>query len=434
MIDTLIQVPKAPSKYDIIPIHNSDRGTFKLCRRRWDWSSPMRNNLMTDVEQSGVYMPFWFGSGIHWALKMYYDPALKHDLVETFKTWWDVQWNGGIISGDWLETVYDRNPRAGTMNRVDDGVRFFPFPNNDIPVLVGSSAPVVYKVKGLQDLIPMAEVEREDFESHLQLGVGMLTFYREWCKLNDNFTVIAAEHTFSVPIYDPVHDSIMRRVDPRDGVEKEVHLRGTQDAIVQGNETGKYGILEHKSAVSIDEDYFTKLDKDDQCTNYMFAAQVEANLYNLPYKNIEFVLYNALRKAFPRKPTITTRGLVSIDRKNESTTYEMLMETIRELGMEEYAEAEPKLASYIEYVRDQGDSQFIIRQPVFRNDFELRACGERAYMEADDMLDPKIKIYPNPTGSRSCLLCPFRAPCIAKDDGSDWDMMLNDMFIKNWSR
>src|SRR4051812_5729556 len=95
-----VNLPVIPSKHDIIPIHASDRGTFKSCRRRWDWSSPMRNNLAPKPEEHGVVMPLWFGSGIHWALRHYYDPLLKRDPVETFKTWWDIQWNGGYVTED----------------------------------------------------------------------------------------------------------------------------------------------------------------------------------------------------------------------------------------------------------------------------------------------------------------------------------------------
>src|SRR5215831_11770922 len=146
----------------------------------------------------------------------------------------------------------------------------------------------------------------------------MLNFYKDYAARNDGFKVIAAEHTFSIPIYDPVTDGIMRRIDVRDGVEKEVHLRGTTDAVIQGNETGKYGILEHKTAGSVEEEYFDKLEMDEQCTSYMFSAQVEANLHDLPYKKIEFVLYNVLHKAYPRMPTITSRGDISINRQTES--------------------------------------------------------------------------------------------------------------------
>lgn len=404
-------VPSAPSKYDVIPIHASDRGTFKSCRRKWDWSSPMRNNLAPKPEEHGISMPLWFGSGIHWALKHYYDPTLKRDPVEVFKTWWDIQWNGGTINEAWLETSPDRDPQ---------------------PLQTDGNTPL-YKVKGLEDILPMAEVEREEFEAHLELGVGMLTFYREYAKNHDKFTVITAEHTFSVPIYDFDNDCEMMAIDPRDGELKPVHLRGTQDAIIQDDETDKYGILEHKSAISIDDEYFVKLDKDEQCTTYMFAGEVEAKVHGLPYNNIEFTLYNALRKAFPKPPTITSRGDISVNRATESTTYEMLMKAIDEIGMTDLWQYDEKLSKYIDYVKEKGDEQFIVRTPVYRNRHEIFSCGQRVYQEAKDMLN-NPSIYPNPTGQWNCLRCIFRAPCIAMDDGSDWQMMLDDQFEKNRNR
>jgi hypothetical protein len=279
----------------------------------------------------------------------------------------------------------------------------------------------------------MSAVQEEEFHIHHDLGVGMLTFYKEYAARNDNFTVIAAEHTFSVPIYDFANDCELVAIDIRDGQEKPVHLRGTQDAIIQDNDTGKYGILEHKTAASINEDYFLKLDKDEQCTTYMFAGEVEAKVHGLPYTEIDFVLYNALRKTFPRWPTITSRGDISVNRQSESTTYDMLMKTIEDMGMGDTWQEFEKLRGYVEYVRDSGDEQFVIRNPVRRNRHEIFSCGERVYMETRDMLNSP-SIYPNPTGNWSCLKCIFRPPCIAKDDGSEWEWMLDEQFEKNHNR
>lgn len=402
---TLIVPPKAPSKFVVIPIHASDRGTFKKCRRRWHWTSPMRENLSVSASEHGIYFPLWFGSGIHWALKQYYDPALKRDLIETFKTWYDIQWNGGVISEDWLEITYDRQPQ-----QVKDG----------------------WKVRGLYDILPAPDLDGDTFEEHLDLGIGMLTFYRDYAERNDNFTVIAAEHTFSVPILDFDGNTVIR-TDVRDGKSKEVHLRGTMDAIIQDNDTGKFGILEHKSAISIGEEYFEKLDKDEQCTTYMYAGEREATIHGLPYTKIDFVLYNALRKAYPKPPTITQRGLPSIDRKQESTTYPMLLKAIEDLGIEGTWPDKENEKNYVEFVKNAGDEQFIIRTPVIRNRNEIVSCGVRVFMEVEDMLgDPYI--YPNPTGEWYCLRCPFRAPCIAVDDGSDWKFMIEDQYEKNWTR
>jgi hypothetical protein len=384
-------------------------------------------NLTPKPEEHGIVMPLWFGSGIHWALKYYYDPMLQRDPVEVFKTWWYVQMNGGFITEDWLETVLDRNPKS---------VDITPQAKNPEGQWDDAGLPVQgYEVKGLNYLLPtdMAAQQQEEFEMHYDLGVGMLKFYKEYAEKNDNFDVIAAEHTFSVPIYDFDNDCELVAVDVRDGQTKPVHLRGTQDAIIQDRETGRFGILEHKTTARIDEDYFLKLDKDEQCTTYMFAGEVEAKVHGLPYTEIDFVLYNALRKAFPRYPSLTGRGDISINRQTESTTYEMLVDAIESRGEMDWWLSNEKQRAYLEYVKEVGDEQFVVRTNVRRNRHEIYSCGERVFLETRDMLnDPAI--YPNPTGNYSCLRCVFRAPCIAKDDGSEWQWMLDEQFEVNRNR
>jgi hypothetical protein len=61
-----------PTKQPIVPdieVHTSDRILFKQCRRRWNWQSPIRDNLVRDGESAG---PLWLGSGIHFALEDYH--------------------------------------------------------------------------------------------------------------------------------------------------------------------------------------------------------------------------------------------------------------------------------------------------------------------------------------------------------------------------
>jgi len=370
----------------------------------------MRDNLVPKIQDGSVVMPLWFGSGIHWALRHYYDPFLSRDPVEVFQTWWEIQWNGGIISEDWLDTVYDRKP---------------------VSMATSETEAPTYRVEGLKNLL--ADPDLAPFEEHRELGIGMLTYYKDYADEHDAFTVIMAEHTFSVPVWDYERDQVLLHIDSRDGQFKEVHIRGTQDAIIQDNETGRFGILEHKSAVRIDEDYFAKLDKDEQCTTYMYAAQEEAKIHSLEYDQIDFVIYNAVRKAYPKPPTEVRGGVFSINRQTESTTPEMLQEFIDTRGIQMMVDEDPKLQAYVDYVNEAGHSQFIVRDYVRRNKRELESCGKRIFMEAQDMLNSP-SIYPNPTGDYVCLRCPFRAPCIAADDGSDYQMMLDEMFEPNWNR
>jgi hypothetical protein len=59
--------PPTPSKR-ILPIHTSDRGLYKTCRRRWLWGS----HLNRGYEPVSKAAPLWFGETIHYALKEFH--------------------------------------------------------------------------------------------------------------------------------------------------------------------------------------------------------------------------------------------------------------------------------------------------------------------------------------------------------------------------
>lgn len=52
---------------DVIEIHTSDLISFKRCRRRWNWTSPLRGNLVQG--DSPAVSALWLGSGFHFALE-----------------------------------------------------------------------------------------------------------------------------------------------------------------------------------------------------------------------------------------------------------------------------------------------------------------------------------------------------------------------------
>ena len=69
---------------DHFSIHTSDRITFKRCRRKWDFSSPLRQHL---APQGGVVTPLWFGTGFHFAKYLVNRTACErgHDAAETLQ-------------------------------------------------------------------------------------------------------------------------------------------------------------------------------------------------------------------------------------------------------------------------------------------------------------------------------------------------------------
>lgn len=60
----LLEVEEKDGKR-IAVIRTSDRIAFKACRRKWNWSSHMRDNLQPQQSAS----PLWFGTGLHFAFE-----------------------------------------------------------------------------------------------------------------------------------------------------------------------------------------------------------------------------------------------------------------------------------------------------------------------------------------------------------------------------
>jgi hypothetical protein len=406
-----------PDKYEVVPLHNSDRGSFRRCREYWNWSSPARQNLTIRADVHGINLPLWFGTGIHYALEQHYSPAIMRSPVEAWKTWFDIQWRGGIVTEEWLDRVYDLNPKEVDIRGVGG----------------------TWQVRGLEDILP--DPQHEEFDELFILGTEMMTFYERYAKINDDFDVLLAEHTFSIPIWDYENDKVLTRVDIREespnyGKELEVHARGRVDAVKRRVGTERLGIVDHKTTAKVEENLPVILETDEQCTSYLYALEIEAQYYDLPHKGepMEEVLFNVLRKAYPKPPTILKDGYsFSLNRLAESTTYEMLMEYIESFPQATKEMLWPrgfneKQQEYINYLRDVGDEQFVLRFPVRRNRHQLANAGYRMYLEAMDMLDPNVRIYPNQRNDWKCLNCQFRAPCIAKMDGSDWEQLIRDNY------
>jgi len=356
----------------------------------------------------------WFGTGIHWALEQYYTPGLRRDPVEAWLTWFDVQWRGGTVTEEWLDRVYDLNPRP-----------------------MEHKGEHLWVVRGLEDIIP--DADSLEYDELKELGIQMMTAYKKFAEMRDNFEVLVCEHDFSIPIWDYEHDTILQAVDlrkhsPNYGKVLEVHQRGRMDAI-WAKPNGKLGVIDHKTSSRIDEDFFRKLETDEQVTSYLYAAQVEAKYYGLPYagQEMEECVYNVLRKTYPKPPTMVRGGLFSVDRNNESTTWEMLEEFMQANSID-FDSLPEKHQEYVRYVQEIGDEQFFIRKLERRNRHQLKNAGYRAYQEAMDMLDPNLRIYPNLSNDHRCLNCAFRAPCLAKEDGGDWEALLADNYTRTRDR
>ena len=63
------------------------------------------------------------------------------------------------------------------------------------------------------------------------------------------------------------------------------------------------------------------------------------------------------------------------------------------------------------------------RTQILRTDAELAAFGARVALEALEMTDPDLPLYPNPSPDH-CARCAYRAPCIAMNEDEDPEPVL----------
>lgn len=411
-----------PSKWEIIPIHASDRAAFKQCRRYWNWSSPARENLIPRASAHGIRKPLWFGTGIHLALERYFHPEFQEDPVVVFQTWFDLQTLGGEITEKELSEYADRNP-----TRLTD---------------------TTWRVEGLEDLIPF--YDQAEFSELRELGTGMLSFYKEYNERHNDFEVVAVEHEFSIPILSP-DGAPLYAEDTREmpegfepsreenyygpiqiGNTKQVHARGRLDQVIREREYGQYGIRDFKTTSRLDQDYFRFLDLDEQATTYLWSGERIAEMYDLPYKELEFIVFEGLMKAFPKPPTMLKSGLPSVNR-NDPTTAPLFEKFIQEHNLQIVFDNDPKMQAYYEYLLERGERLFIDRSTARRNRMARRNAGIRLFYESRDILN-NPRLYPNPRKEYNCLNCAFRGPCIAVESGYDWKAMLTEGYVKNYDR
>ena len=239
---------------------------------------------------------------------------------------------------------------------------------------------------------PDLSVETEaDFKERGELGVAMLEHYFSWSEERDTFKPIKSEIEFEVPI--PGMDAV---------------YQGRIDLIIEDAQ-GDYWIVDHKTAAQFGDT--THLDLDVQVGSYCWAIQKQLGI---PVKG---VIYNELRKSVPQEPVVNKNGTISRN-KAQRTTATLYRQKIAELGLREidYAEILEHLEKNQNYFR---------RTVLFRSSAELEVVEKIIQLEAKDMLDPDVSIYPNPT-KFNCGWCSFFAPCLATMDGSDPTWLLED--------
>ena len=348
-------------------IRTSDRLQWKRCRRSHHFGSIMHQNLVP----MRTAKPLEFGTDWHEAMACLYDPD-TWPLVRNLKT-----------RGPILEAVRQVFTQA-----------------NDKHLKKNADPATGY----------IDEEVKEDYAERLILGLGMLDGYFSWQMDIDLFTPTHVEVDFEVPIITPSGSEMLC-----DCHNWPVVYQGRLDGIVQ-DDFGWYWILEHKTAAQLSDTFHLQLDE--QTGSYAWAVQQMLGI------RIQGVIYNEAVKKTAHKPDelVSTRmGRNFSVNKQADTTYDLALSTLTKAG-----EDLDLYDDFLSFLKLQGN-KFYRRTQVHRNIPELADQGIRIYHEAKEMINPDTVPYPNPSRF-SCMMCSFRQPCIAMNDGSDYEFLLEEDF------
>jgi hypothetical protein len=333
---------------------------------KWDFSSKIRRSY----EFTPGVEPLDFGIAIHEGAEVYYDPA---------------RWN---------------DPR-------------------DLVQYESTNAFIESLLKWKRRLmkVDMWDTQKARWEELMELGIGMMEHYYLWAPEHDTwFTPVRSEIEFEVPI--PVPPTLREYVKGlwnfRTNYDAHLEMlsgdewvgvvyQGRLDLLAEDHATGKYVIIDHKTAAQFGQT--GHLDLDTQTGSYKWALRKGLNLA------VDKIIYSEWRKDVPHPPKLLKSGFLSKN-KAQATTVEMYKAEIRRLGhkMEWYEEFFPRLA--------EKETVYFRRTPVDRSDMELNQIELNICAEAIDMLNDPL-IYPNPD-RWNCNGCQFMQPCLMKQDGSDW--------------
>lgn len=335
----------------IAVIRTSDRLTYRRCRRRWAWSSHLRQNLGPKQNPA----PLWMGTGFHFAMEDFHGLNKFGHPAKAFDA---------FAKATYRHVKYDRNR---------------------LPA---------------------------DIDSLTILAKGMLSYYADtWLVARD-------------PLQTYVHNGVPQlevnfRVDvpfdaARFGYDKVVYS-GTLDRVVV-DENGLLWIVEYKTAKAIQVMHYAH---DTQVSSYCWVGD---QLYG---RTVAGVIYQQHRKDTPNEPRILSNGRISTD-KRQLITHQSLRQYILNI----YGSVQKAPQDYVDFLNwkasqeDLSSDLFVRRDKIPRNQHQREAEGAKILMEIEEMLDPKLSLYPNP--DRTCaFMCPFHGPCVSIDDGSDWQYELD---------
>jgi hypothetical protein len=384
-------------------LHTSERRSFRGCRRRWCWIFRDFYYPITTAK------PLEFGVAFHKAMEVLYAPM----------TWHDKELALALALVAFRDTIEAQKREYVRLHG------------------------------------ELGEESEIDYKERLELGLSMLKYYAKTVipKEDRNLTPVKVEVSFEVFIKNPDYpdqdapealiwckcdncwdryvkwvqnnttDYLIGEVDRKYGWKGlPVSYGGRIDAVIKDN-YGRFWVFDWKTAASLtaagDDDY---LWWDDQITSYCWALWVLG-------VDIAGFIYAEIKKAAPDEPEplknirMGRRYSVNKQMAYDPATYELTVQENDPIAYEQGL-----YDDYLEYLRSP-ENRFGQRHEIHRTDVELQEAGRNIYLEALDMIDPGLRIYPSP-GRFACRTCAFAGPCLSRNRQEDYSYELDTAYEK----
>lgn len=373
------RMAKLGSNPNAIEIHTSDRQTYKRCRRRFQWGSTLRDNL---VKLGPENKNFFLGTGFHFALEDYFGYRRFDHPALAFAAYFDAQ-----ESDDLPDEAEEQLELATGMLTyyVEDWLPQWPEPYETL-------------------WVPNSQTGQDEPQVEVEVAIDI------------------TDELFNYGLYNGMPE--MGWLDEVLGGRTVVYVT-TYDRVVIDKHDRVYPV-DYKTAAQFDE---LNLQTNPQAGAYDWSA---AWFYTPLGFTVEGMVWQQHKKAVPEPPK-----LVNVGKKNEGlsldlrqhTTFRLYQRAVKAhhkgLIPAQYSEMLGALANSQD---DYGD-RFVRRDILRRNSHQREMEQEKILAEVLEMLDPGLPLYPNFT--KDCSWdCPFKSPCLAKDDGMDFEHTLNEDYTQ----
>ncbi len=254
----------------------------------------------------------------------------------------------------------------------------------------------------------------DDWEEQRTLGEGILEHYLIWSKERDTLKTawIDGEPQVEITVHIPLD------IEPPPGFDKVVY-QFTLDRLVEIDD--EYWIQDWKFYKQFST---ANLELDQQMSAYIWGAKA---YYEKP---IAGGILHEFRKVLPDAPRILASGKLSTA-EHQRTTHRLYREAIIEIYGDVDKAPKPLIHRLNDFAARETEDRddFIKRTRTRRSELQTQSQGSLIMMEARDMCNPELPLYPNPT--RDCSWdCSLQDICLMVDRDDDWGDLLNELTVQ----